>query len=95
MDIVVTYDIATTDRAGQRRLTRVAATCERYGTRVQYSVFECRLTEVLFEKLQSELLDIIKLEEDSVCFYRLGHSFATSRQMVGTKRPSWEKPMVI
>lgn len=37
MDVLVTYDITTIDRAGERRLARVAAVCERFGERVQYS----------------------------------------------------------
>ena len=46
MYILVTYDVDTTDKAGQRRLRRVAKACIDYGQRVQNSVFECELTEV-------------------------------------------------
>ena len=42
MDVLVTYDIAETDtRKGATRLRRVAQVCEKYGERVQFSVFEC------------------------------------------------------
>ena len=38
--ILVTYDVSTIEKAGLRRLRRVAQACEDYGTRVQKSVFE-------------------------------------------------------
>ncbi len=69
--ILVTYDVRTEDLAGQRRLRRVAKTCENYGQRVQYSVFECRVNQIQYEELIDKLLDIIDEEEDSLRFYRL------------------------
>ncbi len=41
MMVLVTYDVATADRDGRRRLHKVAKTCQNYGQRVQNSVFEC------------------------------------------------------
>jgi CRISPR-associated protein Cas2 len=41
--ILVTYDVSTVEKAGQRRLRRVAQACEDYGVRVQKSVFECQV----------------------------------------------------
>uniref|UniRef100_UPI0040287C8E CRISPR-associated endonuclease Cas2 n=2 Tax=Akkermansiaceae TaxID=1647988 RepID=UPI0040287C8E len=43
MYILITYDVATDDKAGQRRLRQVARACENVGQRVQNSVFECEL----------------------------------------------------
>lgn len=40
MLILVTYDVSTVEKAGVRRLRRVARACEDYGTRVQKSVFD-------------------------------------------------------
>lgn len=40
MMLVVAYDVDTSDSAGQKRLRKVAKICERYGMRVQNSVFE-------------------------------------------------------
>ena len=48
MYILVTYDVDTTHKDGQRRLHKVAKACLDYGQRVQNSVFECELTEVQF-----------------------------------------------
>lgn len=63
---VVTYDIADDKR---RRL--VAKTLEDYGARVQHSVFLCALPGTLFDRLWSELADIVDEEEDSVEAYFL------------------------
>ena len=41
MLVLVTYDVRTENKAGQKRLRDVAKICENYGQRVQYSVFEC------------------------------------------------------
>ncbi|GAA3616471.1 hypothetical protein GCM10022296_20580 [Secundilactobacillus similis DSM 23365 = JCM 2765] len=43
MLIVAAYDIAITSDGGQKRLSRVAKICSRYGRRVQNSVFECNI----------------------------------------------------
>ena len=40
MLVLVTYDVNTSSAAGQKRLRKVAKLCERYGLRVQNSVFE-------------------------------------------------------
>ena len=40
MMLVVSYDVNTTDAAGEKRLRKVAKLCEAYGCRVQNSVFE-------------------------------------------------------
>lgn len=71
MLILVSYDVSTITIEGQRRLRRVAKVCLNYGQRVQKSVFECRVNQALFEKMKTELLDIIDMDEDSLRFYRL------------------------
>ncbi|MCL6489068.1 MAG: CRISPR-associated endonuclease Cas2 [Alicyclobacillus mali] len=70
MYYVVTYDVATDTREGQRRLRRVAQACEGYGQRVQKSVFECVLDEVRYVELVHRLGDLIRRDEDSVRIYR-------------------------
>lgn len=71
MDLLLTYDIDTTEVDGVRRLARVAKICEGYGLRVQYSVFEMRLAPARFEMLVGELLDVIDVDKDSVNVYRV------------------------
>ena len=44
MIVLITYDVNTETPEGRKRLRRVAKVCLNYGTRVQMSVFECRLS---------------------------------------------------
>lgn len=71
MDLLVTYDVDTTTKAGQARLRRVAKVCEAYGHRVQKSVFEvvCRDTDKV--RLVAALQRVIDHAQDSVRLYHL------------------------
>ncbi|MEI6396252.1 MAG: CRISPR-associated endonuclease Cas2, partial [Verrucomicrobiota bacterium] len=71
MLILVTYDVSTVQKAGQRRLRRVAQACEDYGVRVQKSVFECQVGQKEWVSLRDRLLREIKTDEDSLRFYFL------------------------
>lgn len=83
MDVLVTYDIATATREGERRLTAVAKVCEAYGVRVQKSVFECRLDAARLARLLADLSDTIDSAADSVIVYRFSGSLAAQRQTLG------------
>jgi len=63
---VVVYDIPC-----DKRRRKVADLLEGYGTRVQYSVFECQLTQPQYDQLRSRLKKKVKLSEDSIRFYPL------------------------
>jgi CRISPR-associated protein Cas2 len=66
MFYIVSYDI--TD---DRKRTKVAKTMLDFGTRVQYSVFECIINEEkLLEKMVAKLSKFIS-DEDSVRIYAL------------------------
>jgi len=83
--VVVTYDVATKEPAGQRRLARVAKTCLDYGQRVQYSVFECLVTPDQWVTLKGTLIDLIDPETDSLRFYFLGNNWRQRVEHVGAK----------
>ncbi len=63
---LVAYDIRDL-----RRLRSVAKTCLDYGIRVEYSVFECDLSEDSFRQLWTDLWRIIDVDEDSILAYRI------------------------
>ena len=50
---IVSYDIAS-----DRLRNRIARTLEGYGRRVQYSVFECELSEKRYKELYEKLLKL-------------------------------------
>lgn len=83
--VLVTYDVETLNRAGQKRLRRVAKMCEDYGQRVQNSVFECVLEPGKFTELKFGLIDIIDEEKDSLRFYFFGSKWSGKVEHVGAK----------
>jgi len=66
MHMVVSYD--TPD---DKRRTRIHKILKSYGQWMQYSLFECSLSEVQYAKLRSRLDKTINPEQDSVRFYFL------------------------
>lgn len=85
MLVLVSYDVTTTDKAGQKRLRRVAKTCVDYGQRVQYSVFECMVDPAQWTMLRQKLIDEIDLKQDSLRFYFLGANWKRRVEHVGAK----------
>ena len=83
MEILITYDINTVDKNGKRRLRRVAQLCEKYGQRVQYSVFECDLDQAQLEVLVHRLEKLIDKDCDSVRLYRLREPRDRYLQVIG------------
>ena len=96
MLIVVTYDVNTESKAGQRRLRRVARVCENHGQRVQFSVFECLVDAAEWVRLKAKLLQEIDPVHDSLRFYFLGNNWHNRLEHVGAK-PSYdpEGPLVV
>jgi len=85
MFVLVSYDVATVEAGGQRRLRRVAKACQDYGQRVQYSVFECIVDPAQWAALRQRLISEIDLESDSLRFYYLGSNWKRRVEHVGAK----------
>jgi CRISPR-associated protein Cas2 len=85
MLVLVTYDVATTTNEGRKRLAKVARACLDYGQRVQNSVFECEIDPGQWATLRQRLLDLAKLDEDSLRFYLLGSNWQRRVEHHGTK----------
>ena len=84
MFIVVTYDIDQGD--GGKRLHKIAKTCEKYGNRVQCSVFEMDIDLAKLVRLKSELVNIIDMELDSIRIYKIGRINCSQLEVLGKKR---------
>jgi len=65
--LVISYDISD-----DKRRLKVMKALEDYGARVQFSVFECRLTPPQIEKLKNRLRPLVKESADSIRFYFIG-----------------------
>lgn len=88
MFLVVTYDVATGDeRAGARRLRRVAKVCVSFGIRVQKSVFEMQLGQKEWVDLRARLLAEIDPAQDSLRVYFIDQSGKDRIEHYGLTRP--------
>jgi len=85
MLVLITYDISFADTSGAKRLRQIAAHCQDYGVRVQFSVFECDIAPDQWVKLKAGLLDIFKPETDSLRFYHLGSKWRGKVEHHGAK----------
>lgn len=87
MLVLVCYDVATTSPEGERRLRTIANLCEDYGVRVQYSIFECRVTPPLWITFRAALLAEFEPKEDCLRFYFLAENSAAKTEHHGVKQP--------
>ncbi len=83
MYILVTYDVDTTCKQGQKRLRQVARICKDYGQRVQNSVFECEMTEAQYTILKNALNMAMDENLDSIRFYHLNKNKNHSIEVLG------------
>ena len=96
MMILVTYDVSTIEKAGVRRLRRVAQACEDYGTRVQKSVFECQVGQKEWALLRDRLLGEIKADQDSLRFYFLDEKSVQRTEHHGVKETiNLSEPLIL
>ncbi len=96
MFVLVSYDVATTHKDGAKRLRQVAKTCQNYGQRVQYSVFECIVDPGQWERLKHKLIGIIDHQKDSLRFYYLGKNWRRRVEHVGAKQAfDQEGPLIV
>ena len=80
---LVAYDIAD-----PKRLRRICTIMESYGQRLQYSVFICDLSVGEVSGLEREVLEVMRLDEDSVVRIDLGAPAAGAAiTFIGRRRP--------
>ena len=87
---LIAYDIRD-----DRRLRRVAKTLEGYGTRLQFSVFRCRLTVRDMERLRWELSRIVQCDDDVLFLGLCRHCVARLRERDGGDTWAEESDLVI
>lgn len=81
---LVSYDIVS-----DRLRNKIAKTLEGYGKRVQYSVFECDLTEKRYKELYQKLLTLAQgVEDGDICFYYICKNCQRKKQTIGVPKSS-------
>lgn len=88
--VVVAYDVSD-----DRRRSRVVKLLEKVGVRINYSVFECLLTDAQYEKLQNDILSKIKPKEDTVVYYPICVDCYTKIVYQPSIRRKYEKVSVV
>ncbi len=90
--ILVTYDIEN-----DRRRTKIHKILSNFGEPVQYSVFECFISEEDFEELKSKLKKQMdpKHPDDSIRYYTLCRSCVEKVLVAGNRDFNIEGPFII
>lgn len=91
---LIIYDLADTKAANKRR-TRLHKMLSGYGKWTQYSVFECFLTAMQFAKLQIQLEQLIKPDEDSVRIYVLDAGSVKRTLTYGSEKPRQDESIIL
>lgn len=86
MFTILSYDIVS-----DKRRTKVMKFLKGYGTHVQYSVFECHLTQQQLQTVQQQLRKLIDLQTDSVRIYLLDTQAIQRIQIVGIGQVSRDR----
>jgi len=84
---LVCYDIAD-----PKRLRKVHKATEDHGERVQFSVYQCSLTNMQVAEFKADLRDIIELSEDQVLFIRLGPEKASTYEKIESLGVAYQAP---
>ena len=79
MFYLVTYDVAK-----DRKRKKMSDFLLEYGVRVQYSVFECDLTEKDVKAIMEKAEELIDLATDSLLMYPLCKNCVGKRIRIGT-----------
>jgi len=96
MMVLVSYDVATSETGGARRLRRVAKICTNHGQRVQFSVFECIVDPAQWVKMRQQLISVIDESLDSLRFYFLGAEWQRRVEHIGAKETiDQEGPLIL
>jgi CRISPR-associated protein Cas2 len=82
MFVLVSYDISE-----DKRRTKIHDILKSYGQRVQYSVFECNLTQTQYTKLRNRLSKLINNETDNIRFYFLCACCQGKIERIGGEQP--------
>ncbi|MEA5536868.1 CRISPR-associated endonuclease Cas2 [Crocosphaera sp. XPORK-15E] len=82
MFVLVSYDISE-----DKRRTKIHSILKSYGQWVQYSIFECDLTETQYAKLRHRLSKLIQGDTDSIRFYFLCQCCQGKIERIGGEMP--------
>ncbi len=77
--LLVAYDIAA-----DRRRQKIAQVLEKYGSRVNFSVFECLVSVTDSKKMVQEITGLMKAGKDTILVYTLCKPCVNKRLSLGS-----------
>jgi len=90
MFIVVSYDIVD-----DRTRNKISKTMLDFGTRIQYSVFECNLNKAQIKEMVRRLKELLNEEEDSIRIYYLCDQCLKKTDLLGKGELTEDKDIYI
>jgi CRISPR-associated protein Cas2 len=85
---LISYDVRD-----PKRLRRVAKILESYGTRLQYSVFRCRLDIKMLERLHWQLIQVMEDVDDLLVIPLCSRCGARIPEHSTGDQSSWSEPL--
>ena len=85
INLLIVYDIDTSEEAGKKTLKKIAEKCEGIGIRVQDSVFECELSADVLRDTKTYFLKTINMETDSIRIYHIGKNYRRKLETIGVQ----------
>ena len=74
------------DMQDNKRRNKIVKLLMNYAYRVQFSVFEFSVTDIIYNKIIKEINEIINLEEDSILIYELCEPDWNKRITIGINK---------
>lgn len=90
MHIVFCYDISD-----DKRRTRLRKTLLRFGTPVQWSVFECDLSEPQFAEMRKAVRAVISRKKDNIRYYQLCRECACRVETYGGEKLTEQRRLYV
>ena len=96
MMVLITYDVDFSESKGAKRLRKVAKICEKYGVRVQNSVFEMIVDPAQLTQVKIAIKQAIDENLDSIRIYHLGSKWDNKIEKIGAEKGfSQDQPLIL
>lgn len=88
---VVAYDVSD-----DKRRTRVVKILQKYGKRINLSVFECMLSDSQFRNMKETIMKVSDRKNDHILVYPIClNCFAKIESLAGGLSETWDKVVVV
>ena len=94
--VLITYDVDFSRPEGAKRLRKVSKICQKYGVRVQNSVFEMIVDPTQLTQVKAAIKQTIDQDLDSIRIYHLGSKWNNKIETIGLEKGfSQDEPLIL